>query len=206
MRQSGPLSEYPGKAPARQASGRVAAAGVARYAAAMPSRLTIAELNALDAAAFAARLAHVFEHAPWVAARAAARRPFHGRDDLHRAMREVIAAASEAEQLALLRGHPDLAGKAAIAGGLTPDSRREQQGAGLDRLTPAEYERFHALNRAYKERFGFPFILAVKGKSKDDILAAFATRAGHERPAEFREALDQVGRIAAFRLADVVED
>lgn len=172
----------------------------------MSGRLTVRELNALDADAFAARLAHVFEHAPWVAARAVLRRPFVGRDGLHRAMLGVIAAASEAEQLALLRGHPDLAGKAAIAGDLTADSRREQQGAGLDRLTPAEYERFHALNRAYTERFGFPFILAVKGKTKDDILAAFAARAGNDRAVEFREALDQVGRIAAFRLADIVED
>jgi OHCU decarboxylase len=170
------------------------------------SRVTIAELNALETDAFGARLAHVFEHAPWVAKRAAARRPFADRAGLHRAMVDVIDAASEAERLALLRGHPDLAGKAAIAGDLTADSKREQQGAGLDRLTSAEYDRFHALNRTYKERFGFPFILAVKGKSKDDILAAFALRAGNERLAEFREALGQVGRIAGFRLADLVED
>ena len=172
----------------------------------MNSRLTIAELNALDAAAFEARLAHVFEHAPWVARHAAGRRPFAGRDGLHRAMVAAIDAASEAEQLALLRGHPDLAGKAVIAGDLTRDSKREQQGSGLDRLTSAEYERFHALNCTYKERFGFPFILAVKGKTKDDILAVFAARAGNERAVEFREALDQVGRIAAFRLADIIQD
>ena len=172
----------------------------------MSGRLLLRDLNGLDAAAFAARLAHVFEHAPWVAARAADRRPFASRDALHRAMRDVIAAASEAEQLALLRGHPDLAGKAAIAGDLTADSRREQQGAGLDRLSAAEYERFHALNRAYTGRFGFPFILAVKGKTKDDILAAFAARVKNDRAAEFREALDQVGRIGGFRLADLVDD
>jgi OHCU decarboxylase len=170
------------------------------------NRLTIAELNALDADAFEARLAHVFEHAPWVARRAAGRRPFADRDGLHRAMVAAIDAADEAEQLALLRGHPDLAGKAAIAGDLTTDSKREQQGAGLDRLTRAEYERFHALNTTYKERFGFPFILAVKGKTKDDILAAFAARAGNERAVEFRTALDQVGRIAAFRLADLITE
>lgn len=172
----------------------------------MAGRLTITELNALDAAAFETQLAHVFEHAPWVAERAAVRRPFAGRAEVHRAMVAVIDAASEPEQLALLRGHPDLAGKAAIAGDLTADSKREQQGAGLDRLTRAEYDRFHALNSTYKERFGFPFILAVKGKTKDDILAAFARRADNERAVEFREALDQVGRIAAFRLADLVED
>jgi OHCU decarboxylase len=172
----------------------------------MPSRLTFAELNALDAAAFEQRLAHVFEHAPWVARRAAAARPLAGRDALHRAMADAIAQASEAEQLALLRGHPDLAGKAAIAGDLTAESRREQHGAGLDRLTPAEYERFHALNRTYTEKFGFPFILAVKGKSKEDVLAAFAARTGNEPAVEFRAALEQVGRIGGFRLADLVED
>ena len=172
----------------------------------MSDRLTLAALNALDDAAFAARLAHIFEHAPWVAHRAARQRPFASRAALHQAMLAVIAGAGEAEQLALLRGHPDLAGKAAIAGDLTRDSRREQQGAGLDRLTPAEYERFHALNRAYRERFGFPFILAVKGRTKDDILAAFAARAGNDPAVERRTALEQVGRIAAFRLADLVDD
>jgi len=172
----------------------------------MSDRLTIAALNALDDAAFAARLAHIFEHAPWVAHRAARQRPFASRAALHQAMLAVIAGAGEAEQLALLRGHPDLAGKAAIAGDLTRDSRREQQGAGLDRLTPAEYERFHALNRAYRERFGFPFILAVKGRTKDDILAAFAARTANARAVEFRTALEQVGRIAGFRLADLVAD
>ena len=169
-------------------------------------RLTLSQLNALDADAFERQLGPVFEHAPWVARRAAGRRPCGSRAALHDAMVAAIAAADRDEQLALLRGHPDLAGKAAIAGDLTADSRREQQGAGLDRLTPEEYERFHALNRRYKERFGFPFILAVKGKTKAYILAAFARRLERAPDIEFREALDQVGRIAAFRLADMVED
>src|SRR5579883_2618420 len=98
----------------------------------MPQAMTVRELNALDPAAFERQLGHVFEHAPWVARRTAARRPFVGRDALHRAMVQTIAAASRDEQMALLRGHPDLAGKAAIAGDLTADSRREQSGAGLD--------------------------------------------------------------------------
>ncbi|HEX9464850.1 MAG TPA: 2-oxo-4-hydroxy-4-carboxy-5-ureidoimidazoline decarboxylase [Alphaproteobacteria bacterium] len=170
----------------------------------MPHILSLQEVNALDPAAFEAHLGHVFEHAPWVTRRAATRRPFASRDALHRAMLDAIAAAEATEQLGLLRGHPDLAGKAAIGGDLTADSRREQHGAGLDRLTPAEYERFHALNRRYQEKFGFPFILAVKGKSKDDILAAFQARIDRAPDAEFGEALEQVGRIAAFRLADLV--
>ncbi len=166
--------------------------------------LTLAEINALDVPAFVTRLGHVFEHAPWVAERTGARRPFASRDDLHRAMLAVIAEASEAERLALLRGHPDLAGRAAIAGDLTADSRKEQAGAGLDRLSREEYERFHALNSAYTTKFGFPFIFAVKGKTKDDILAAYAARVGNDRATELRTALEQVGRIGGFRLADAV--
>lgn len=168
--------------------------------------MKIAELNALDEASFEASLGHVFEHAPWVARRTALRRPFADRQSLHTAMVAVIAEASEAEKLALLRGHPELAGKAAIAGNLTADSRREQKGAGLDQLTPAEYQRFHALNDAYKQKFGFPFIVAVKGLTKHDILAAFAARLDSTRARELDTALEQVGRIGGFRLADAVED
>lgn len=168
-------------------------------------KLTIPEINALDVAGFTARLGHVCEHAPWVARRAAERRPFASHDDLHRVLVQVIAQASDAEQLDILRNHPELAGKAAIAGDLTADSKREQSGAGLDRLTPAEYERFHALNRAYTAKFGFPFILAVKGKTKDEILAAFQTRVDHDRATELRTALDQVGRIIGFRLVDLAD-
>jgi 2-oxo-4-hydroxy-4-carboxy-5-ureidoimidazoline decarboxylase len=168
--------------------------------------MKLAALNALDEAGFEARLGHVFEHAPWIARRTAARRPFADRAALHVAMVGVIAAADEAEKLALLRGHPELAGKAAIAGDLTAESKSEQKGAGLDRLTPAEYARFHALNDAYKQKFGFPFIVAVKGMDKHAILAAFQARLDSTRERELDTALEQVGRIGGFRLADAVED
>lgn len=167
-------------------------------------KLSIDEINALDVAGFTARLGHVCEHAPWVARRAAERRPFASCDELHRGLVDAIDQASDAEQLDILRNHPELAGKAAIAGELTADSKKEQSGAGLDRLTPAEYERFHALNRAYTAKFGFPFILAVKGRTKDEILAAFQARVAHDRATELRTALDQVGRIIGFRVADLV--
>jgi 2-oxo-4-hydroxy-4-carboxy-5-ureidoimidazoline decarboxylase len=170
------------------------------------TKLTMAEANGLSAPEFEARLGHVFEHAPWVVARAVSRRPFADREQLHRALVEVIGSAGEDEKLALLRGHPELAGKAAIAGDLTADSKREQSGAGLDRLTPAEYQRFHALNDAYKTKFGFPFIVAVKGKTKHDILAAFAARLDSTRERELATALAEVGKIGAFRLADIVAD
>jgi 2-oxo-4-hydroxy-4-carboxy-5-ureidoimidazoline decarboxylase len=160
----------------------------------------IEELGALDQAGFVAALGDVYEHSPWVAARAFAARPFADRQALAAAMAAVVEAASEAEQLALLRAHPDLAGRAAIAGELTPDSRDEQKGAGLDRLTAAEHARFTRLNSAYRERFGFPFILAVKGADKATILQAFEQRLGNTRDAERAEALRQVHRIAGFRL------
>jgi OHCU decarboxylase len=168
--------------------------------------LRIQDLNGMDPAAFAAALGHIYEHAPWVAVRTAARRPFATRAGLQDAMRQVVLQASEAEQRALICGHPELAGKAAISRELTAESTREQQGAGLDRLTRAEYERFHVLNAAYRTRFGFPFIMAVKGLHKDEILGAFAARLENERDVEFRTALEQVGRIAGFRLADAVMD
>lgn len=172
----------------------------------MPSKLDIAALNGMDARAFVGALCHVFEHAPWVAERAVLRRPFSDCVALHRAMTEVVAMAATEEQEALIRGHPELAGKAAIARDLTADSAREQSDAGLDRLTRAEYERFHVLNSAYTAKFGFPFIMAVKGRSKDEILAAFAQRLENSRDEEFATALEQIGRIAAFRLADLVGD
>lgn len=161
---------------------------------------TIADLNALDRDGFVAALGDLYEHAPWVAARASEARPFADAAALARALAAVVAAASEAEQLALLRAHPDLAGKAAIRGELTAESRREQAGAGLDRLTPAEHARFTALNRAYRERFGFPFILAVKGADKATILASFEARLGNPVAVERATALAEVDKIAGFRL------
>ena len=168
-------------------------------------RFTLSAVNRLEPAAFEAAFGHLCEHAPWVARRVTDRRPFVDQDAIRDGFRTVIDAASRAEQLTLLRNHPELAGKAAIAGDLTEDSRKEQAGAGLTRLTPEEYARFHELNRAYTAKFGFPFILAVKGRSKGEILAAFAARLDNDRETEFRTALDQVARIIEFRLADLLE-
>ncbi|MBL8805853.1 MAG: 2-oxo-4-hydroxy-4-carboxy-5-ureidoimidazoline decarboxylase [Rhodospirillales bacterium] len=148
----------------------------------------------------------VFEHAPWVAERVAGLRPFADRRALHRAMGDVVASADRARKLALIQGHPELAGKAAIDRSLTAESAAEQGGAGLDRLTAEEYERFHRLNGAYRARFGFPFILAVRGLDKHAILAAFERRVGADEAAEFDEALRQIARITEFRLGDLVAD
>ncbi len=143
---------------------------------------------------FVQKYGSIYEHSPWVAETA------YGSEDLTSAMRAVVEAASRDKQLALLRAHPDLGEKLDT---LTPDSTSEQQGAGLNLCSPEEFREFHELNRAYKEKFGFPFIVAVKGLNRQDILQRFRERIHNSSEAEFRTALDQVHRIAGFRLADL---
>lgn len=166
---------------------------------------TLQDLNDLDAERFVDALRGIYEHSPWIAARAAGVRPFASLAALKLALQQVVDAAGEAEQLALLRAHPELAGKAAMAGELTLESRGEQASSGLDRCTPDEYAALHALNARYNERFGFPFILAVKGPTgrglaRREIIAAFTRRLDNARADELREALRQVHRIAEIRL------
>jgi 2-oxo-4-hydroxy-4-carboxy-5-ureidoimidazoline decarboxylase len=162
--------------------------------------MTVTELQALDGEAFAAAFGGIFEHSPWVAERAFAAGPFASVDALHAAMLRVLHDAPREKQLALLRAHPELAGKAAIRGELTADSTREQSGAGLDRCSPEEFAQITALNARYNATFGFPFIIAVKGLDRAAILREFARRAGNAPDAEFAEALKQVARITRFRL------
>jgi len=164
----------------------------------------LAELNAMPAADFVAALSGIFEHSPWVAERTASRRPFPSRLDLHAAMRAVVAQASEAEQFALIRAHPELAGRAAVRKELTAESTREQAGAGLDQCSPEEFARLQELNSAYNARFAFPFILAVRGHDRAAILTAFAQRVHNAIDHERRVALEQIGRIAFFRLNELV--
>jgi 2-oxo-4-hydroxy-4-carboxy-5-ureidoimidazoline decarboxylase len=166
--------------------------------------LSIDEINALSAADFAGRFGAIAEHAPWVAETAALARPFADRDGMVAAFAAAVDHAPPEAQLGLLRAHPDLAGRAALAGDLTADSSAEQRGAGLDTLTPDELARFTALNDAYRRRFGFPFILAVKGATKHRILAAFAERLENPPEAELAEAVAQVCRILRFRLEERV--
>jgi allantoate deiminase/N-carbamoyl-L-amino-acid hydrolase len=166
---------------------------------------TLASLNTLDDAAFAAALHGIYEHSPWIAERAAARRPFATLAALKLALRETVDSAAEAERLGLLCAHPELAGKAAIAGELTQESTGEQAASGLNLCSAEEYAQLHALNREYKDKFGFPFILAVKGPTgrgltRAGIIETFARRLKNARPDEFAEALRQVHRIAEIRL------
>lgn len=148
-------------------------------------------------AEFIARYRELFEHSPWVVERAADAQPF---DDLHAGLVAVVADASPDEQLDLIRAHPELAGKAAIDKTLTEASTTEQASAGLDRLTQAEYDRFHTLNRAYREAFGFPFIICVRKTNKAGILNAMESRLGNTRETEFATALHEIGEIVRLRL------
>jgi 2-oxo-4-hydroxy-4-carboxy-5-ureidoimidazoline decarboxylase len=165
---------------------------------------TLDGINAFDRTVFTAAFGGVFEHSPWVAERAWDARPFDTVEQLHRAMVQAMQHATAAEQLALIRAHPQLAGRAAIAGTLTDASTREQKGAGLDRCTPQEFAELTRLNAAYEEKFGFPFIIAVRGHDRASIIAAIAQRLSHGVEAEHAEALRQVARIARFRLDDLV--
>ena len=165
---------------------------------------SIDDINRMAVPEFTARFGDVAEHSPWVAERAAGARPFAGRDAVALAFAAALRGAARDAQVAVLRAHPDLAGRAAVAGDLSEDSRREQAGAGLDRLTPAEFERFTALNAAYRERFGIPFIFAVKGATKGMILAAFEERVANEPEAEHENAIENVCRIMRFRIEDRV--
>ena len=162
--------------------------------------MTLDELNAMDAGAFNTALAGIFEHSPWVAEAVVAQRPFASVADLHAAMCAAVAAAEPPLQMRLIRAHPQLAGKAAIRGELTAASTSEQRGAGLDQCSAEEFGEITQLNSAYDQRFGFPFILAVKGHTRGSIIVNMRERLANARAGEIAEALRQIGRIARFRL------
>lgn len=162
--------------------------------------VTLERLSTHPQEAFVARLDGIFEHSPWIPERAWAARPFASIDSLHAAMVAVVDAASEAEQLGLICAHPELAGKEAAAGTLTTASTGEQQGAGLDQCSADELVRLRQLNADYRARFGFPFVIAVKGLSRYRIMDAMETRLRNDRATEFRACLAQIARIARFRL------
>lgn len=159
--------------------------------------------STLCRSAFVERFGGIYEHSPWVAERV-----FDGGLDVHTdttgglaaRMAAVVEAAGHEAQLSLLRAHPELAGKLAVLGGLTADSKAEQSSARLDHCTPEEFRRFNVLNERYTRTFGFPFIIAVRGLTRLDILKAFEARIDHAPETEFRAALDQVHRIARLRL------
>jgi OHCU decarboxylase len=158
---------------------------------------------------FVARFGGVFEHSPWIAERAFELElgPAHdSAGGLHHALARIFRSASEEERLGVLKAHPDLAGKLAQARRLTKESAAEQASAGLDALTDEERETFNRLNTAYVGKFGFPFIIAVRGLTRADILAAFERRIENDRQTEFDTACRQVERIALLRLKDMLPE
>jgi 2-oxo-4-hydroxy-4-carboxy-5-ureidoimidazoline decarboxylase len=164
--------------------------------------MTIEQLSALSKEQFVEELGRIYEHSPWVAERAWSSRPFVSLEDLTRKMNAAVDAASNDEQLALLRAHPELGTRLQVS----EISGTEQSGAGLSTLFQDEYQVLKHLNDSYRAKFGFPFIYAVKGSGKDDVLVALSVRVHSDAETEFRQALWEVSRIARFRLADIVKD
>lgn len=168
--------------------------------------LTLAELNAMDRDAFTTALAGLFEGPPWIVAEAWDARPFASRCALHDALCRVMETAPEERKVALICSHPDLVGRAALAGTLTPASTAEQAAAGLDRLSPDEIATFQRLNADYQARFGFPFVICARENKKESILAGFAARMTHTREQEIATALAEVAKICWLRLCDTIAE
>jgi 2-oxo-4-hydroxy-4-carboxy-5-ureidoimidazoline decarboxylase len=168
----------------------------------MQTRHSMAELNALSAADFVRVIGPVFEHSPWIARETSPRRPFAGMDELLAALCDTVRNASDDQKLSLIRAHPDLVGRMA----LTAESSGEQAAAGLDKLTRKEVVLFALQNEAYRQKFGFPFIICARLNKKEAIIEAFPRRLQNSREQEIRAALEEIYKIAALRLRDLIED
>jgi OHCU decarboxylase len=168
--------------------------------------ITLQEVNALDQDSFTTALGSLFEGPPWIVAQTWHARPFNSLKQLHEALCRVMYNAPVEQQIALIQAHPDLVGRAALAGTLTPASTSEQASAGLDRLSPQEIATFNRLNQAYRERFAFPFVICARENKQESILAGFATRLHNTREQEIATALGEVAKICFFRLYDTVKE
>ena len=170
----------------------------------MAEKLTLAALNGLSSPDFIRVVGPVFEHSPWIAEATAAQRPFADFEKLHRALCETVNNSSEEKQLALIRAHPDLVGKLALAGQLTKESTNEQASAGLTQLTPQEVALFQKQNAAYQKKFGFPFVICARLNKKEAIIAGFELRLKNSRAEEIKTALEEIFKIAELRLRDLI--
>jgi len=166
--------------------------------------ITLQELNVLNESEFVTLIGPIFEASPWIAKRTWPNRPFHDLDSLHGSLGQSMHKAKKEEKLALIRAHPDLAGRAARQGSLTPESTAEQAGAGLDQLTDEEIASFSLMNQEYRARFGFPFVVCVGEHTKESILTSFAARLENTKERETETALAEVCKIARLRLYDLV--
>src|SRR6516225_1716977 len=168
-------------------------------------QMTLSELNASSKNDFVAALANIFEYSPWIAEQAASFRPFAGIAQLFDGMKAAVNHAPSELRLALIRLHPDLADKTQRAAGLTAESNAEQNGAGLDRLSDAEYAAFERVNNAYRAKFGFPYVVCVRRQTKDSILRDFERRLPNDAKTEMQRSIEEIVRIAALRLDQQVE-
>jgi 2-oxo-4-hydroxy-4-carboxy-5-ureidoimidazoline decarboxylase len=164
----------------------------------------LSDLNAASQDDFVAALGNVFEYSPWIAEQAAAMRPFSGVIALFAAMKQVVDRAPAETRLALIKGHPDLANKTQRAAGLTDESNAEQNSAGLDRLSDAEFAAFERVKNAYKAKFGIPYVVCVRRHTKDSVLRDFERRLPNDAQAEMRTSIEEICRVAALRLDQLV--
>jgi OHCU decarboxylase len=171
----------------------------------LSEKITLDRINELDREGFVARFGSLFEHSPWVAEEAWRSRPFGSVEEMWRALEDAMYSAPRERQLDLIRAHPDLAGKAAIAGKVSSESRREQASAGLDRLSPSEFEAFTQMNREYREKFDLPMVVCVREHTKESILENMQSRLGNARDEEIRTALAEISKISHHRLLDLIE-
>jgi 2-oxo-4-hydroxy-4-carboxy-5-ureidoimidazoline decarboxylase len=164
----------------------------------------ISGLNKLEREGFVQKIGPVFEYSPWIAEMTWQKRPFGNLENLHHALCETVKDAGEEKQLALIRAHPDLVGRAALAGTLTRESTGEQASAGLNKLSPEEIDLFQKQNVAYKNKFGFPFVICARMNKKETILAGFERRLKNSRNAEIKTALEEIFKIVELRLQDLI--
>ncbi len=169
-------------------------------------KTTLCQLNAMEEARFVAVVGHVFEHSPWIAARTFSKRPFDSVLSLHEKLVETVRVSDESEKLHLIRAHPDLVSKMARESRLTHESTSEQRAAGLAALSSRDVELFDGYNAAYRERFGFPFVICARENKKDAILAAFPARLKNTREVEIDTALGEICKIARLRLIDAIDE
>ncbi|HEY4416449.1 MAG TPA: 2-oxo-4-hydroxy-4-carboxy-5-ureidoimidazoline decarboxylase [Verrucomicrobiae bacterium] len=172
----------------------------------MAEKITLAALNDLAPADFTQIIGPVFEHSPWIAEKTFSQKPFSTFETLHRALCDTVKTAGVEKQLALIRAHPDLVGRLALAGQLTRESTREQASAGLNQLSPAEVAWFQKQNTAYQAKFGFPFVICARLNKKTAILNGFEVRLANSYEAEMAAALAEIFKIAELRLCDLISD
>jgi 2-oxo-4-hydroxy-4-carboxy-5-ureidoimidazoline decarboxylase len=168
--------------------------------------LALSRLNQLDRAEFTSIVGPVFEHSPWIAETVWSKKPFATVEELHRILCQTVRDAGSEKQIALIRAHPDLVGRAALDGTLTRESTNEQASAGLDKLSPEEIALFQRQNNAYRDKFDFPFVICARLNKKAAILAGFEKRLQNTREQEIQIALEEIFKIADFRLRDLVSN